>query len=267
MSLHRPAARWRPDPENVDRRSRTLSQPPAAARSGEPRAAVSAAAFPTPISAITSPPRCGSIRSCTAFSWTGRCAARPNCARSADACPSRPRPPSAWKKDWQSHGVGSALLERTLLTARNRGDRASAHGLPLRQPPDAAARPQVRRRTELRFRRGGRRGRGPAPDAAVDGPRDGVGRTWFRNRYPGCAIPAAAGNLTLTSRYRFGASLARSYRIGRRTWSREGFDIRVLATAASRITTPICCGSIISTAACSSRSATTIARSTRIACG
>jgi len=25
------------------------------------------------------------------------------------------------EKDWQSHGVGSALLERTLLTARNRG--------------------------------------------------------------------------------------------------------------------------------------------------
>ncbi len=27
------------------------------------------------------------------------------------------------EKDWQSHGVGSALLERTLLTARNRGVR------------------------------------------------------------------------------------------------------------------------------------------------
>jgi hypothetical protein len=25
------------------------------------------------------------------------------------------------EKDWQSHGVGSALLERTLLAARNRG--------------------------------------------------------------------------------------------------------------------------------------------------
>ena len=42
---------------------------------------------------------------------------------------------------WQSHGVGTELLERTLLSARNRGIQIAAHGLPGRKPAHAAARP------------------------------------------------------------------------------------------------------------------------------
>jgi len=49
---------------------------------------------------------------------TAPCAARPSCARSAPAA--TPRRRSASKRAWQSHGAGTALLERTLLAARNR---------------------------------------------------------------------------------------------------------------------------------------------------
>ena len=45
----------------------------------------------------------------------GVAAARPGASRA------KPRPRSAIEKPWQSHGVGSALLERTMLAARNRG--------------------------------------------------------------------------------------------------------------------------------------------------
>ena len=45
----------------------------------------------------------------------------PGFARQAEAAISVEKP-------WQSHGVGSALLSRTLLTARNRGFRHAAHG-------------------------------------------------------------------------------------------------------------------------------------------
>ncbi len=44
------------------------------------------------------------------------------------------------EKPWQSHGVGSALLRRTLLAARNRGYRLLTHGLSRREPAHAATR-------------------------------------------------------------------------------------------------------------------------------
>ena len=56
-----------------------------------------------------------------ASSPTACCAAPPNCARWDAPSPGRPRPRSSIEADWQSHGVGSALLDRTLLAARNRG--------------------------------------------------------------------------------------------------------------------------------------------------
>src|SRR3979411_2980374 len=61
------------------------------------------------------------------------------------------------EKPWQSHGVGSALPERTLLAARNRRIQL-AH---------AADRPHGRGRAELRCRQRRGRGRGAACDAAV----------------------------------------------------------------------------------------------------
>jgi GNAT superfamily N-acetyltransferase len=65
------------------------------------------------------------------------------------------------EKPWQSHGVGSLLLERTLA-------QISAHGMSRRQQAHAAAGPQIRGRAKLRFLE--RRGRGcrPTADAALD---------------------------------------------------------------------------------------------------
>ena len=97
------------------------------------------------------------------------------------------------EKPWQSHGVGSALLQRTLLAARNRGFRLSAHGVPCRKPPHAAARPQIRRRAVVRFRQRGRRSRIIAPDAAVADARTDVGRPRLRHRDARTAVEDAAG--------------------------------------------------------------------------
>ena len=72
------------------------------------------------------------------------------------------------EKPWQSHGIGSALLRRTLLTARNRGFRM-LHMACLadnRRMPAAGA--QIRRRAIVRFRRRRRRSRVVAANAAVD---------------------------------------------------------------------------------------------------
>ena len=60
-----------------------------------------------------------------------------------------------------------------------------AHGLPRRQPAHAAAGAQIRRRTELRFRQRGRRGRGAASDAAVGAARIRGRRPWL------CAPPSS----------------------------------------------------------------------------
>ena len=59
--------------------------------------------------------------SCTASSSTACCAAQPSCGRSARASPREAEAAFSIEKPWQSHGVGSALLDRTLLAARNRG--------------------------------------------------------------------------------------------------------------------------------------------------
>ena len=56
-----------------------------------------------------------------ASSSTACCAASRSCVRSAVACRRRPKPRSRSRQPWQSNGVGTALLERTLLAARNRG--------------------------------------------------------------------------------------------------------------------------------------------------
>ena len=72
------------------------------------------------------------------------------------------------EKPWQSHGVGSALLERTILAARNRGIK-HLHMMCL---PDnrrmQQLRAQVRRRSELRFRQRAQRYRSAARHAFVD---------------------------------------------------------------------------------------------------
>ena len=48
------------------------------------------------------------------------------------------------EKPWQSHGVGSALLDRTLLSARNRGIKHLQVLLSDGESADAASGPQIR---------------------------------------------------------------------------------------------------------------------------
>src|SRR5215468_5506029 len=55
------------------------------------------------------------------------------------------------EKPWQSHGVGSVLLERTLLAARNRGIKFLHMACLADNKRNAAARPQIRGRAKLRF--------------------------------------------------------------------------------------------------------------------
>ena len=86
------------------------------------------------------------------------------------------------EKPWQSHGVGSALLRRTLLGRAQSRLPASAYGVPRREPPHAAARAQIRRRTVVRFRKRGRRGRIVAADAVVADARNDVRRPRLRHR-------------------------------------------------------------------------------------
>ena len=71
--------------------------------------------------ATTPTSRSASTRSFTASSSTERCAAPPSCERSGQPLAREAEAAFSIEQPWQSHGVGSALLERTLLAARNRG--------------------------------------------------------------------------------------------------------------------------------------------------
>ena len=87
------------------------------------------------------------------------------------------------EKPWQSHGVGSVLLERTLLAARNRGLKF----LHMACLADNKRMQQLARKydAELSFdfaeRR--RRGRGAAADAALADARDSRRRPRLRHRH------------------------------------------------------------------------------------
>ena len=81
----------------------------------------SAARCRTISSATTSMRPTGSTPWCTAFSSTACCAAPPNCGRSARRSTREAEAALSIETPWQSHGVGSELLDRTLLAARNRG--------------------------------------------------------------------------------------------------------------------------------------------------
>ena len=58
---------------------------------------------------------------CTAFSSTAPYAARPSCGPTARAFAREGEAAFSIEQPWQSQGIGSVLLERTLLSARNRG--------------------------------------------------------------------------------------------------------------------------------------------------
>ena len=71
------------------------------------------------------------------------------------------------EKAWQSHGVGSALLRRTLLDRAQSRLSAPAYGLSRGKPAHAAARAKIRRRTVVRLWRRRRRSQIVTPNAAV----------------------------------------------------------------------------------------------------
>ena len=169
-----------------------IPRPSAAARPGEPRTAGSAAACRTTY-----------IRNYVdtidvARRRRARLLRRRHAARRGRTAPDRRTPVQAGRgrlqrreADWQSHGVGSALLERTLLTARNRG---IAH-LHMACLADNRRMQQLARKfdAELSFDFGEVVGEvdAAASDAAVGGARDGrrtarasQPRSWMRN--PGC---------------------------------------------------------------------------------
>ena len=153
--MHESAPRWRRDPQIVDRRSRPISRPSAAARSGQPPQPVRRRRVGRPSSAFMS------TRSIVARRRGARllrrracCAAQPNCARSDGR--------------FASEAEAAFSVEKPMAKPRRRHRRCStarcsprataasevpAYGLPRRQPPHAAARAQIRRRTQLRFRR------------------------------------------------------------------------------------------------------------------
>jgi hypothetical protein len=60
------------------------------------------------------------------------------------------------EQPWQSHGVGTVLLERTPFERSQSRHQVAADALPRRQQADAAACPQVRSRPQVRFRERGR---------------------------------------------------------------------------------------------------------------
>ena len=68
-------------------------------------------------------PRCGSTPLCTASSSSGTLRGAAELRPIGGRLSKQAEAAFSVETDWQSHGVGSALLERTLLTARNRGIR------------------------------------------------------------------------------------------------------------------------------------------------
>ncbi len=117
------------------------------------------------------------------------------------------------EQPWQSHGVGSALLARTLLAARNRG----ITFLHMACLADNERMQQLARKFDaelaIRFRQCGWRGRGPASNPAL-------GRARNRRRQPRLCDCAArrAGAAAASSRVpRFRSSLIGTS--NRRHWS------------------------------------------------
>ena len=91
------------------------------------------------------------------------------------------------EKPWQSHGVGSALLERTLLVARNRGIKLmEVCCLAENQRMQQLAR-KFEAELNSRFRHAGRQNAKPASDPAVAHAGDGGRRPQLRRRI--CRFP------------------------------------------------------------------------------
>ncbi len=123
MSRSRPAAEWRPDPQDVDQRGLPNIAITLLRLDAESRARRLAAVSRTScIRGYVDTSMWLDYHRRMAFSLTACCAAPPNCDRSADLRSARrPRPPSASRPAGRATASAPALLERTLLTARNRG--------------------------------------------------------------------------------------------------------------------------------------------------
>ena len=97
------------------------------------------------------------------------------------------------EQPWQSHGVGTELLERTLLSARNRGIKSlHMHCLAENQRMQQLAR-KFDAEFSVRFRQRDRRSRPAALDAAVADARGHGRRPCYRRRAlrrAGAPVPA-----------------------------------------------------------------------------
>ena len=94
------------------------------------------------------------------------------------------------EKPWQSHGVGSVLLEQPAGGPQSR-HQTSARQLSRRESAHAAACAQVRRRTDVRFRDGGRQDGKPASDAVVGDAGTGGRQPQLRRRLRRLSVTAA----------------------------------------------------------------------------
>ena len=175
--MHEPLADGGTDPQAVDRRSRPLSRSSAAPRHRQP---------PQPVRRrrvrrIHPQLRHDDVRPERGRAWLFR---RWRAARRGRTAPARAGF-RARSRGRLQHRERLAEPRRRLGAARPHAARRpqprhqdAAHGLPRQQPPHAGTGAQIRGRTELRFRRRGRRGRGAAADAAVGAAR--IRRRWPR---------------------------------------------------------------------------------------
>jgi GNAT superfamily N-acetyltransferase len=111
------------DPQIVDRRNRQIPRAFVAARSREPAQSVRRRRVRRVRSQLRRSVDFARSRRARLFPRRRDARGRRAAARLALDSRDRRRRRSASSKPWQSHGVGSALLRRTLLTARNRGFR------------------------------------------------------------------------------------------------------------------------------------------------
>ena len=110
------------------------------------------------------------------------------------------------EKPWQSHGIGSVLLERTLLAARNRGLKF----LHMACLADNKRMQQLARKYEAElsfdFSQRRRRGRDAAADAGLADARNSRRRSRLRHRHVRCAEPPVAAGVSVDGSRRMGGA-------------------------------------------------------------
>ncbi len=163
----RVASARRRHPQTVGERDRHLSRSPVAPRPDRAGEAVSAARVGCSSSTTTSRSRSASTAVIHGFFVDGMLRGIAELRPLGPGFPEEAEAAFSIEKPWQSHGVGTALLDRTLLAARNRGIKLLHMACLANNQRMHRSRAQVRGRAHVRFRQRGRRGRGAASDPDV----------------------------------------------------------------------------------------------------